>query len=119
MVFYATFNSISVISWRQITLFMSLLGFTSTRLGSEVSCPTTLARKTPEDPVRLEHRTPGLRVKHFTTETRGTLDFKLELLVKFQKRDPNYLRPQPSKRGKSNEYQQHKVRKGKSSLHDI
>ena len=36
MVFYATFNSISVISRRQLTLFMSFLGFTSTRLGSEV-----------------------------------------------------------------------------------
>ena len=72
MVFYAAFNSISVISLRQLTLFMSFLGFTSTRLGSEVSCPRTLQRKNPEDPVRLEPRTPGLRVKHFTTELRGT-----------------------------------------------
>ena len=31
--FYATFNSISVISRRQFTLFMSILGFTSTSLG--------------------------------------------------------------------------------------
>ena len=57
------FNSISVISQRQLTLFMSFLGFTSTRLGSEVSCPRTLGRMNPEDPVRLEPRTPGLRVK--------------------------------------------------------
>ena len=34
MVFYTTFNSISVISRPQLTLFMSFLGFTSTRLGS-------------------------------------------------------------------------------------
>ena len=41
--------------------------------GSEVSCPRTLPKKkTPEDPVRLEPRTPGLRVKHFTTEPRRT-----------------------------------------------
>ena len=51
---------------------MSFLGFTSTRLGSEVSCLRTLPRKNPEDPVRLEPRIPGLRVKHFTTEPRGT-----------------------------------------------
>ena len=74
MVFYAAFNSISVISRRQITLFMSFLGFTSTRLGSEVSCPRTLPRKSPEDQLRLEPRTPGLRVKHFTTEPRWTLE---------------------------------------------
>ena len=42
------------------------------RWGSEVSCPRTLPRKNPEDPVRLEPRTPGLRVKHFTTEPRRT-----------------------------------------------
>ena len=40
--------------------------------GSEVSCPRTLPRKNPEDPVRFEPRTPGLRVKHFTTEPRRT-----------------------------------------------
>ena len=79
MVFYAAFNTISVISWRQLTLFMSFLGFTSTRLGSEVSCPRTLPRKNPENPVQLEPRTPGLRVKHFTTEPRGTLNIDLEL----------------------------------------
>ena len=48
MVFYAAFNSISVISRRQFTLFMSFPGFTSTRLGSEVSCPKTLPRKNAE-----------------------------------------------------------------------
>ena len=57
----------------QPTLFMSFLGYTSPRLGSEVSCPMTLHKKNPEDPVRLEPRTPGWRVKHFTTEPRGTL----------------------------------------------
>ena len=50
----------------------AFLGFTSTRLGSEVSCPRTLPRKNPEDLVRLETRTPGLRVRHLTTDPRGT-----------------------------------------------
>ena len=36
MVFYAAFNSISVISWRQLTLFMSFLGFTI--LGWALKC---------------------------------------------------------------------------------
>ena len=73
MVFHATFNSMSVISRRQLMLFMVFLGFTSTRLGSEVSCPRTLPQKNPEDPVQFEPRTPGLQVKNFTTEPRGTL----------------------------------------------
>ena len=73
MVFYAAFNSISVISQRQLTLFTSFLGFTSAWPGSEVSCPRTLPRKSPEDPVWLEPRTPGLRVNHHTTEPRWTL----------------------------------------------
>ena len=64
MVLYATFNSISVISRRQVS---PVLGW-----GSEVSYPRTLPRKNPEDPVRLEPRTSGLRVKHFTTESRRT-----------------------------------------------
>ena len=72
MVFYATFNSISVISRWQLMLFMSFLGFTSTKLGSEVSCPRTFVRKNPEDQVRLEPRTPRLQVKHFTTGPRRT-----------------------------------------------
>ena len=45
--------------------------------GSEASCPRTVARKkkkkkNPEDPVRLETRIPGLRVKRFTSEPSGT-----------------------------------------------
>ena len=55
-----------------IHIIHPFLIFTSTRLGSEVSYPRTLPRKNPEDPVRLEPRTPGLRVKHFTTEPCGT-----------------------------------------------
>ena len=51
----------------------AFLGFTSTRLGSEVSCPRTLPGKNPEDLMRLEPRTPGLQVKHLTTERCGTL----------------------------------------------
>ena len=59
---------------------MSFLGFTSTRLGSEVSCPRTLPRKNQEDPVRLEPRTTGLRVKHFNFEPCGT-PFELKISV--------------------------------------
>ena len=40
--------------------------------GSEVSCSRTFPRKKPRGSVRLEPRTPGLRVKHFTTELRRT-----------------------------------------------
>ena len=40
--------------------------------GSDVSYPRTLPWKNPEDPVRLEPRTPGLWVKYFTTEPRWT-----------------------------------------------
>ena len=88
MVIYTVFNSISVISRRQLTLFMSFLGFTSARLGSEVSCPRTLPRKNPEDPVQLELRTPGLRVKHFTTEPRETL-YQRNISVKYGKNPVN------------------------------
>ena len=71
MVFYAAFNSISVISRRQLTLFM--LSWVSPVLGWALkSCARTPPRKNPEDPARLEPRTPGLRVKHFTTAHRGT-----------------------------------------------
>ena len=77
MVFYAAFKSISVISRRQSTLLITFLGFTSIRLDSEVSCRRTLPRKNPEDPVRLEPRTPELRVKHFTNEPRRTRILKM------------------------------------------
>ena len=72
MMFYVAFNSVSVMSQQQLTLFMSFLSLTSTRLGLRVSCRRTLPRKNPEDPVRLEPETPGLRVKHFTTDPRRT-----------------------------------------------
>ena len=65
-------------------LFMSFLGFTSTRLGSEVFCPRTLPQKNPEDPVWLEPSTPGLRVKHFTTESHRTP----KLLMTLKKKKP-------------------------------
>ena len=71
--FYAAFNSISVISQWQLTLFMFFLSFTTTRLGTEVSCPRTLPRINPGDLVGPEPRTPGLQVKHLSTEPRGTL----------------------------------------------
>ena len=70
MMFYAAFNSISVISRRQLTLFM--LSWVSPVLGWALKC---LAQghsheKNPEDSVRLEPRIHGLRVKHFTTGPR-------------------------------------------------
>ena len=72
MVFYAAFNSISAISRRQLTLFM--LSWVSPVLGWALKC---LAQehsheKNPEELVRLEPRTPGLRVKHLIAEPRGT-----------------------------------------------
>ena len=73
MVFYAAFNSISVISRRQLTLFM--LSWVSPVLGWALKCLAqghSHEKKNPEDPVRLEPRIPGLRVKHFTTGPRGT-----------------------------------------------
>ena len=42
--------------------------------------------KNPEDPVRLEPRTPGLRVRHFTTEPSGTLRNGLKELRKSMSR---------------------------------
>ena len=46
---------------------MSFLGFTSTKLRSVLPKDTPM-KKNPEDPVRFEPKTPGLRVKHFSTE---------------------------------------------------
>ena len=81
MVFYAPFNSISVISRQQLTLFMSFLGFTSTRLGLWSVLPKDTPTKNSEDPVRLEPRTPGLRVKHLTTEPSRTPPTQWHLLA--------------------------------------
>ena len=72
IVCYAALNSISVISRRHLTFFMSLLGFISSRLGLWSVLPRTLRRKDPDNPLRLERMTPGLRVEHFTSESRGT-----------------------------------------------
>ena len=79
MVFYAAFNSISVISQQQLTLFMSSWVSPVLGWGSEVSCPRTLPRKNQEDPMWLEPRTPRLRVKHFTTEPRSTPPEKVNI----------------------------------------
>ena len=82
MVFYATFNIISFISWRQLTFFMSssvLLGW-----GSEVSCPWRLPqKKKTDDPVRLKPRTLGLRVKHLTTEPCRTPYNNVKYMVRY------------------------------------
>ena len=76
MMFHASFNSISVISWRQLTLFMSFLGFTSTRLGSEVFCQRTLPQKKKKKKNRgssaARTQDPWIRVKQFATEPRRT-----------------------------------------------
>ena len=78
MVFYAAaFNNISVISQPQLTLFMSFLGFSSTRLWLRSVLPKDTPTKNSEDTVLLEPRTPGLSVKHFTTEPRGTPTFSI------------------------------------------
>ena len=53
--------------YSRLSWVSSVLGW-----GSAVSCPRTLPRKKPKDQVRLEPRTPGLRVKHFNTEPRTT-----------------------------------------------
>ena len=58
MVFYAAFKSILVISRAQLTLFMTLLGVISARLELRSVLSNDTPRKTPEDPVRLEPRTP-------------------------------------------------------------
>ena len=47
MLFYAAFNSISVISRRQFTLFMSFLGFSSTKLGLWSVLPKDTSTKQP------------------------------------------------------------------------
>ena len=53
LVFYAALNSISVTSWWQLTLFMPFLGLWSVL---------------PKDTPQKTQRTPGLWVKHFTTQ---------------------------------------------------
>ena len=50
--FYAVFNSFSVMTRRQLTLFMFFPGVSPVLgWGSEAYCPKTLQSKTPEDPV--------------------------------------------------------------------
>ena len=73
MVFYTAFNSISVISQGQLTLFM--LSWVSLAIGWALTCLAQgqSQEENTEDPVWLKPRTPGLRVKHFTTGPCGTL----------------------------------------------
>ena len=59
MVFYADFNIISVKEQQQLTLFMSFLCFTSTRLGSERS----LAKKS-SNPGPLDYESNTLPLSH-------------------------------------------------------
>ena len=68
MVFYAALTVFQ--SYRSDSSRNTCLSWVSPVLGwgSEVSYLRTLPQKNPEDPVRLEPRTPGLRVKHFTFE---------------------------------------------------
>ena len=57
----ATVHNYSCLSW-----VSPVLGW-----GSEVYCSRTLPQKNPEDPVWLEPRTPGLRVKHLPLSHAG------------------------------------------------
>ena len=72
MVFYAAFNSISVLSRRQLTLLMSFWVSPVLGWGSEVSCPRTLPRKEPRGSNAARTQVPRLRVKHFTIEQHRT-----------------------------------------------
>ena len=65
MVFYASFNSISVISKRKLTSFLSFLSYIITKQGLWSVLPRDTPKKNPEDQVLLELRTPGLRVKYY------------------------------------------------------
>ena len=55
-----------------LTVFQSHHGYSSHYSLVSPVLGWALTKKT-KDPVRLEHRTPRLRVKHFTAEPRGTL----------------------------------------------
>ena len=50
--------------------YSCILGFTSTSLFVGSVLPKDTPTNNPEDPVRLEPRTFGFRVKHFTSEPR-------------------------------------------------
>ena len=67
MVFYAAFNIILVIQWRQLT--NSYIPWVSTVLGrgSELSCPSKPLRKSPEDPEWLKPGASGVQVTNSTT----------------------------------------------------
>ena len=71
MVFYATFNGISVISRRQLKIHYSCLSWVSPVLGwgSEVSCSTTLLQKTKRiqcglNPGPLDYESTTLTLSH-------------------------------------------------------
>ena len=59
--FFAAVNSISVMSRRQLTLFISPRVTPVLNWGFEVSCPRTLPRKNPEDPGKLEPMIPWIK----------------------------------------------------------
>ena len=92
MVFYAAFNNISVISPQQLTLFMSFLGFTNTRLGLWGVLPKDTPTKNPEDPVWLKPRTPELWVKHLITEPSRTPVWYRQPFPKWQIVDSSKLK---------------------------
>ena len=60
MVFYAAFNSISVISPRQLILFMYFLGFTSTRLGLWSVLPKDTPTKKPRGSSAAQTQDPWI-----------------------------------------------------------
>ena len=78
-------------SYQGDSSYYSCLSWVSPVLGwgSEVSCPRTLPRKNPEDPVWLEPRTPGLCIKHITSEPCRTpyyIEKGFEIVIQQQQR---------------------------------
>ena len=73
-VFYAAFNSIFVISRRQLTLFMSFLGFTSTRLGLQSVLPKDTPTKKPS--AKLPRKNPRIQC----SSNPGPLDYESNTL---------------------------------------
>ena len=81
MVFYGAFNSILVISQRRLTLLMSFLRLTSSRLELLRVLPKDTPTKSPDVSVGLESRIPDLRVNLSQTSP----GFYVSTLQVFQK----------------------------------
>ena len=71
MVFYAAFNRISDISWEQLTLFTSFLGFTSTRRGLWSVLPKDTPTKKPRGSSVARTQDPYIMSQHQYIESKG------------------------------------------------